>query len=132
MKTYFNCLTIKNCALFLAFGFSMLACNKDKTPAPTPTPTGNCGAIPTYNTEIKPILTLYCGLNQGACHGAGSGVGNYNTFAGIQKYTTNGSFKQRVLVDKNMPPAYSSGPTEIKAADLKLVQCWADGGFLEK
>jgi ABC-type oligopeptide transport system substrate-binding subunit len=120
---------IVSCVIVAAISFLATACNKDKTTAPTK---GDCGAIPTYNNEIKPILTTYCGLNQGACHGTGSGVGDYNTFGGLKKYTSNGTFKQRVLVDKDMPPSYSSGPTEMAAADLKLVQCWVDGGYLEK
>ena len=128
MKMKFEHISIRNCALCLALGFTALSCNKDKTPLVLK---GDCATPQTYAT-MKPILTTYCGLNQGACHGVGSGVGNYNTFEGLKKYTADGSFRKRVLVDKDMPPEYSTGPQSISLNDLKLIQCWSDNNFPEK
>ncbi len=87
----------------------------------------------TYDQHIKPIFDANCAVS--GCHDANTAAGNVNltTYAAMLDTTynqilhihTNG-LRDRVIVQKNMPPA---GP--LPQADLDLIQAWIDQNYLE-
>lgn len=78
----------------------------------------------TYSATVKPITDNNCAIS--GCHAAGSGNGDFTTYAGLKAKVDNGSFKKRVIEDKTMPP---SGP--LPASDIEKLQCWLDAGAPE-
>ena len=112
----------------------LFACTYDQYEVPQPAPAGpapadttnsamtRCDSLNvTYTLTVKPIMDASCTTS--GCHSAGSGNGDYTTYAGLKAKVDNGSFKQRVLEDKNMPPG---GP--LSAETLEKLQCWLDAG----
>lgn len=79
----------------------------------------DCSTV-TYSQTIVPILSNSC--MGSSCHGAGSANGDYTAYAGIRAKVDNGSFKDRVLDKKNMPP------NGLSKEDLNKMKCWFDAG----
>lgn len=91
-----------------------------------------CADSVTYTNDIKPIVNATCAIS--GCHDGSAGSaspGDYRTFADIKTVVDNGKFKNRVLILKDMPPSYSTGPKTLTDAQLDLIQCWADKGYKE-
>lgn len=105
--------------------------DKEEVPEPTPTPTPTPTPPPTmdlcdslnvtFSGTVVPLLNANC--TTPGCHSAGSGNGDYTTYAGIKAKVDNGTFKTRVIDDKNMPP---SGP--LSPSDLDKLKCWLEDG----
>lgn len=90
---------------------------KGLLPAPEPAPTvSQCDSVK-YGTDIQPLLNTYCT----SCH---SGVPDFTNYAGTKLKVDDGSFKNRVLIVKDMPQI--GGP--ISQANLDKIQCWLDKG----
>lgn len=64
----------------------------------------------------------------GSCHQAGEARGDYTTFQGLKDKVTFGVFQTRVLINQEMPPSYSNGPTALSKCDLQILQKWVDEG----
>lgn len=78
----------------------------------------------TYSKDILLIINTSCAT--AGCHvTGGSGPGNFTTYAGVKAKVDNGSFANRVLVQKNMPP---SGP--LSDCNIAKIQKWINDGAL--
>jgi len=76
----------------------------------------------TFSNSIQPIINSSCATT--GCHvSGGNGSGDFTNFSGIQAKINNGSFENRVLVQKDMPPG-----TPLSDCDLQLIQAWLDAG----
>ena len=62
--------------------------------------------------------------NTSGCHAAGSPYGDLTNYSGVKAKVDNSTFKERVIVQKNMPPAYSLSQT-----DLDKLNCWLEAGI---
>jgi hypothetical protein len=132
----FNTQAMKNKSAFFLLVLactSIFSCYYDKHVAPE-APVASTSQI-SYQTDIKPFLTLYC-LGQGnqACHVSHSNQGangDFTTYAGLKAKVDNGSIQSRVLnANGGMPPSYSSGPTHLTAADKQKLLSWVSQGAL--
>jgi hypothetical protein len=88
-----------------------------------------CGSnFYTYDAEIRPLLVQYCTTGLGAgtgCHD--SWINNYGSVANFIK---NGSFQNRVLVQKNMPPLFNTfGIPPLSDSLIKVLECWILSGY---
>jgi hypothetical protein len=85
--------------------------------------TNPCNIITsTYQRDIKPIIVTKCATSSG-CHGYNSPFGNFKVFSELKKTCENGSFRQRVVVQKNMPPG---GP--LSDCELEKIKIWLREG----
>lgn len=122
----------------LFFALSTPACMSKKL---EPVATELCDSVMvTYDTHIKEIIDNSCAYVP--CHdgAAGIGPGNYSTYGGLSPDINSGSFKERVIDQKDdpsigMPPNQSSWPQSLKddltAEELELIQCWINAGYPE-
>ena len=74
-----------------------------------------------FSTDIAPIVAASCATT--GCHDAGSVVGDYTSYAGLEDRAKNGIMKQEVVVDKTMPKSGSLTQDEIDK-----FECWLDAG----
>ncbi len=115
---------LRDTLIYLTLAFSVLilanACGKDDKFVPS------CdGSTPTYDSEIASIINVTC-TNSG-CHDAGSSVGDWTTYAGMNTVINNGEFEKQVLTDMTMP----QGSVTFSEDQLNLIQCWVDNGYPE-
>ena len=82
------------------------------------------GSAPTYAIQIKTIINGNC--NSAACHHAGSTVGDFTSYAGLEPFLESGEFEEHVLQVRDMPKGGS-----LEDADLVLIQCWVDNNYPE-
>ena len=86
--------------------------------------TTTCSSLSTLKySNFSNFIGTSCATSPG-CHVAGSSYGNFSTYAGLQPYLANGKFKQRVIVEKNMPP--SGG---VRQSYLDSLSCWICNGY---
>ncbi len=84
----------------------------------------DCGKVTaTYAAIIQPITNGNC-LGSG-CHGAGSGNGDFTSFAGLKIKADNGILFRRVVKDGSMPPSGS-----LSKDDRIKFKCWIENGAL--
>lgn len=82
-------------------------------------------ASATYNTKIKSIITVECAKS--GCHNAGSGFGDFTSYAGIKTVVNNGQFENKVIkTGGGMPPAGYSDATY-----KSYLECWFTKGAPE-
>lgn len=75
-----------------------------------------------YSADIEPIIQMSCATT--ACHVQGGFAnGVFEDYTGVKAKVDNGSFRQRVLVDKDMPPGGS-----LSDKDLAIIKAWLDNG----
>ncbi len=112
--------------LFFFIFISIFACSKDSVE-----PVDNsCGTSYSYSTDVKMIIDQSCAYS--GCHdGSGAAPGNYTSFDGMIDVLTLGTFENRVIVAKNMPPLDAPGPTELTEDELKIIGAWLNAGFPE-
>lgn len=107
----------------------MISCTYDKGDVPQPVQSVS------YQTDIKPIMQTYCyGQGGQACHVTPTNqaaVGDFTTYAGLKEKVDNGTIASRVFNLKDMPPAYSLGPTAIPADTLEILKAWVNNGALD-
>ncbi|MFK7906267.1 MAG: hypothetical protein AB8B69_14140 [Chitinophagales bacterium] len=115
--------------LFLMLGMITLAsCEKEED------------VCATWDADIKPIVETTCSYS--GCHSGGTTANpflspasnDFTSYAAIKANLDNGTFAQRVLVDKDMPPAMfvpPGSPTELTQEQIDILQCWVDAGFPE-
>lgn len=116
--------------LLLTIGF---ACTADKLEAPVG---GDCtGVQPTYESGVKEIINRTCSYS--GCH-LDSAPGTYTTYDGVRSALASGKFRQRVIIVKDdpiagMPPdnVPNGKAKDLTKEELRILQCWLDGGFPE-
>lgn len=110
---------------------TIAACTTDALPEPTELPCDN--VMPTYVTDVEPIIQQSCAY--GGCH-LGTAPGIYTSYEGLLPQLEAGNFRDRVITmqaDPNvgMPPNYapSDRPEDLTADQLEIIECWLDAGF---
>jgi len=76
----------------------------------------------TYQADFKLIIDQNCASI--GCHDANSASGNFTSYEGLKVKLDNGSFEQRVIIQKNMP---ASGPLPQETIDQ--LKCWLENGY---
>ena len=108
----------------LAAGILYSSCTKDKGNLITLVP-AYCDTISSaFNKDILPIMTTHCSNPPFAnCHQWAS------THSAIKLYITNGSFQDRVLITKDMPPPNNiDNAPPLSDLELKKLNCWISKG----
>ena len=77
-----------------------------------------------YRLDIKPIISARC-ATQG-CHGANSPVGDFTTYAGLNRVCNNNLFEKRVFFRKDMPPS------ALSECELIKLKKWYQQGHTSK
>ena len=116
---------------FLFLCVSAFACSRDSEEdlkeSPVINETGDSDTCNTegitYNSRISMIMTEHC--NAAGCHSDNSGrsLTSYNQ---LMVYVNNGTFNNRVLDRKDMPPA-----TSLSDCELKKISDWLASGSPE-
>lgn len=76
----------------------------------------------TFSNQVAPIINSSCATT--GCHvSGGSGPGNFTVFSELIAKVNNGSFENRVLIQKTMPPN-----SPLPDCDLQILQAWIDNG----
>jgi hypothetical protein len=123
--------TIAIIVLTIAF----MSCERNQAPKPSPT-AGICNDTLSNDTihftaEIVPILNTYCNNPEfGDCHQPGSSQGDFTTYRGLQEYAENGELYNHVIIQKDMPPPASLGPTSLTPCDIIFIKNWISQGSL--
>ncbi|NNC94999.1 MAG: hypothetical protein HKN92_05505 [Chitinophagales bacterium] len=77
-----------------------------------------------FSADVQPIIDLKCATP--GCHVAGGSPGIIMTnYAGIKAKVDDGSFENRALVQKNMPP---SGSQDLTNCELDILTAWINAG----
>lgn len=76
----------------------------------------------TFAGDIAPIVEASCATV--GCHAAGSIVGDYTTYAGLEDRATNGDMEAAVL---GSPPTMPKSGT-LSQDELDKFKCWFDAG----
>lgn len=86
---------------------------------------GNDDCTPTnvsFAKDIQPIINTSC--NTSGCHvQGGSGNGIFDSYDPIKAKVDNGSMRQRVIVQKDMPPS-----TALSNCQLQYFESWLNAG----
>jgi hypothetical protein len=72
---------------------------------------------------VKAIIDSKCAT--AGCH-SGAVFPDLRSYQGLSRATGNGSFNQRVLVSKDMPPG-----TPLTEQELQILECWKGAGYPE-
>jgi hypothetical protein len=115
----FYAVTLFICALIITTSCLKKKANKIIT-TQVVTTTNQCDTT-SFAKHIQPILKNSCNLS--SCHGPSlSGRGDFSTYNTTKIKVDDGTFKNRVITLKNMPP---SGLT---TTEYNLIKCWVDKG----
>lgn len=113
-----------------------MACTSDELPEPILAQTCT-DSVPTYEGRIKSIIETNCAY--AGCHLDGSAPGVYTFYGGVLPNIQSGSFRQRVVVEREdpnrgMPPDYAPDgqPKDLTIEELDLIECWLDSGHPEQ
>jgi len=119
-------------AVLLTFTLAIHSCTNDQLPEPT-VPESCEDAVPTYDNEIKPIIDNSCAY--AGCH-LGTAPGIYDNYEGVKNMIESGSFRERVVIQKDdpflgMPPdnAPDGRPKDLSMEELELIECWLENGY---
>lgn len=75
-----------------------------------------------FSGDIFPIIQGNCATV--GCHVAGgSAPGIFSNYAGVMDKVNNGSFENRVLIQRDMPPAGA-----LTDCQINLIQAWLNAG----
>lgn len=117
----------KYSSVLLVF-LGITACTKDNISPTTPTNADCSSLMASYANDIQPIMNSSCAIS--GCHVAGFSNGDFTNYSGLKTKVDNGTVKNRTIVQMNMPPANSTGPT-LTTAQLDLLNCWIEAGAPE-
>ncbi len=95
------------------------ACVSDEVEPPAP-----CLHIMTYDNGIREIIRNNCNLS--GCHDGSSGVGNYNSYNGLQGVLSSGAFRQEVVISRTMP---RNG--DLTTEEFEALKCWSENDYPE-
>lgn len=75
-----------------------------------------------FASDIMPIIQGNCATT--GCHvQGGAGPGIFVNYNGLMEKVNSGTFEQRVLIDKNMPPA-----APLSVCQQNLIRAWLNAG----
>lgn len=96
----------------------------------TPPISTDCSNIvASYANDIQPIMNSSCAIS--GCHVVGFSSGDFTSYSGLKAKVDDGTVKNRTIVQMNMPPANSSGPTTLTMTQIDLLNCWIEAGAPE-
>ena len=82
-----------------------------------------CGSpAPGYSSSIKSIVENKCAIE--GCHARGRG--DFRVFENFKRKLDAGEVKEKVIVQKSMPPDGA-----LPAYEIKLIECWLKDGAKE-
>ncbi len=85
----------------------------------------------TYQNDIFSIISSSCSYS--GCHDGGqNSIGEpRNSYEEWREYLDSGSFQNRTLVIRDMPPQYSPAdrPKELSQEDFDILTCWIEQGY---
>ena len=122
-------------SLFLAFLTTLLlcmgSCTNDALPEPSEVPCIEEGL--TYEEDVRPIIEETCAYS--GCH-LGGAPGVYNSYDGLLQDLEDGSFRDRVITQREdpnvgMPPDYAPAdrPVDLTEEELTIISCWLEAGY---
>jgi len=120
---------IRYFSVVLLLSTIFIACTNDSTVEPNAAEC-NLSNI-SFQTDVMPIIERSCSY-ESRCHASGAGNGDFTSYETLQEDLDNGKFAERVLLKLDMPPTYASEnrPTMLDSTEVDIIQCWADGGYL--
>ena len=75
-----------------------------------------------FSIDVSPIISSSCSTT--GCHSAGgTAPGDFSVFSELEAKVIDGSFENRVLIQRNMPPN-----SQLSNCELQILQAWLDGG----
>lgn len=93
----------------------------------SPTTTNSCDSSNiTYSNFVANVMSTNCTFS--GCHGAGSSYFDLSNYAALKLKVDDGSFYNRVIVQKDMPPSNSSGPISLDDCTLGKLKKWVNNG----
>lgn len=106
-------------------------CTNDALPEPTEVICGDVGL--TYEQDVRPIIETSCAYS--GCH-LGDAPGIYNNYDGLLRDLEDGSFRDRVVTQREdpnvgMPPNYApvDRPEDLTEEELTVITCWLEDGY---
>lgn len=83
----------------------------------------DCSTV-SFSADIAPIIASSCSLS--SCHdtNAGTVIGDYTTYAGLETRAKDGTMKREVITDMTMP----KGSGTLTQTQLDKIECWLDAG----
>ena len=120
-------------AITVFFLFSVLyfsACGDDEMVPENNDPMeeeGECDGINiSYMDDIVPIINESCAISN--CHVSGFPSGDFTSYDGLKAKADGGQLVSRVVLQQNMPPNNSSGPTSLSDDQIMAFKCWLEAG----
>lgn len=84
-------------------------------------PPPNCVNVSvSFETDVKPIIEMYCQINNSGCHGMNPDIPNWSIFSEVQSHAAIIKTKTR---DRSMPKIGS-----LTQSQIDLITCWVDNG----
>lgn len=113
---------IKPCFTFLVLVVLFSGCYYDVESELYGTVTCEVPDIVSFSTDVQPIILTNCAIS--GCHVAGGvGPGEYQDYTGLKVAVDAGTFEQRVIVQRDMPPTGA-----LPDCDLLLLEKWIAQG----
>lgn len=97
----------------------MTGCYYDKAELLYPDGEVNCSAVSATYSKVQAIMAGKCN----GCHNAGNAAGGTVLETYDQVKAKAGRIRQRVIVEKTMPPR---GP--LSSGEMAILQCWISSG----
>lgn len=77
-----------------------------------------------YSESVALIIQTRCALS--GCHiGDSVSVGNFNNYSEIKERVDNGTFREKVIDSKTMPP---STKPPLTTQEYTILKCWYEAG----
>lgn len=117
--------------LWLLALLSLTACTYDK--GPMALNIHNCrGISPSYHADIVPMIHTYCSdtANGPDCHHAGV-LYDLTQYTVLADRIVTGHIEEHCIDSREMPPPYTLGPKTLPDDQIRLLNCWIRGGYLE-
>ena len=115
---------MKKTTIFILFILALYSCyndNEEELYGPVSCDVSNV----TYSNQVIAIINSSCATT--GCHvTGGTGPGNFMSYNDLKATIDNGTFENRVLIQKTMPPS-----TPLSDCDLQILQTWLDEGALQ-
>src|SRR5688572_1202432 len=106
-------------SIFSSIVIAVVGCTSEKGEVPKPlqelTP---CQQV-SYAQHIAPVMAENCV----SCHGPSFAGYDLSTYQGVKNKVDNGSFRNRVLIIKDMP-----GYCQLPDSVIQNISCWLDNG----
>jgi len=106
-----------------------LSCTKEVGyPEPkkqTPTTTTCDSSNVTYTNFVASVMSTNCTLS--GCHNSGTSI-DLTTYDALKLKVDDGTFNDRVIVQKDMPPSYSSGSISLDDCTIAKLKKWINSG----